>query len=296
MTPDNQSALPPTWLSSRARNVHSQFGEDGIIEAILERLGSKTGWCVEFGAWDGRFMSNTHLLIAERGYSAVFIEGHPERVEILRQNFKDNPKVHALCRWVGWQGDGRLDSILADTPVPMEFDVLSVDIDGNDYHVWKALGAYRPKIVVIEFNPTMPNELDFVQPADVRVNIGSSLKAVTRLGKEKGYELACVTSVNAVLVDSRLFPSLGISDNRPETLRIDTSRVTYLFSGIDGRIRLSGHCRLPWHDVPLDERSIQVVPKLFQAHPDGLGPIRRRLLRVWQAIQRTNRRSAARAR
>jgi len=163
------------WLFRHARNVHSQKGEDGIIEKILEVLGTKQGWCVEFGAWDGEYLSNTYNLIANHGFSAVLIEGSAERVGVMTERFRANAKVIPVHAFVGFTPDDGLDKILAATPIPSDFDVLSIDIDGNDYHAWKAVSRYRPKLVVIEFNPTIPSAVEFVQPADMSINQGSSL-------------------------------------------------------------------------------------------------------------------------
>ena len=62
------------YLQEFRRDVTSQYGEDGIIEKTLELLDEPTKWCVEFGAWDGRHLSNTYDLIVNKGYSAVMIE------------------------------------------------------------------------------------------------------------------------------------------------------------------------------------------------------------------------------
>jgi hypothetical protein len=188
--------------------------------------------------------------------------------------------VHPICRFVGWEGEGTLDKILAETPIPRNFDLLSIDIDGNDWHVWKAVEEYRPSLVIVEFNPTMPTELDYVQPADFGTQIGSSLRAFDRLARSKGYELVCVTQWNAIFVDAPLFPLFNITDNRIETMRTDTSMVTHFFSGFDGRIRLDGYRKLPWHDVLIAEDDVQVLPKSLQVFPDQMGKFKQRLTRL----------------
>ena len=142
------------WLLEHASDVTSQNGEDGIIAKILEVIGTPRGWCVEFGAWDGRYLSNTHNLIANKDFYAVMIEGSATRFRDLMAAFKDNPKVYPVNAFVGFTEADGLDAILARTPIPEEFDVLSIDIDGNDYHVWSAVTRYRPRVVVIEYNPT----------------------------------------------------------------------------------------------------------------------------------------------
>ncbi len=275
-----------TWLLQHAEDHHSQCGEDGILAKVLELLPERDRWCVEFGAWDGRHFSNTCHLAEEHDHHVVFIEGDPAKVEVLKKNFQGNPKVHPLCRFVGWEGKEKLDHILSETPIPKNFDLLSVDIDGNDWHVWNALDDYRPKVVIIEFNPTIQTEIDYVQPADHGTKIGCSLKALERLGKEKGYELVCVMPWNAIFVDAPYFPAFNIADNRIETLRVHTDRITYLFSGYDGRIRLMGYRKLPWHGMPIVEDSIQVLPRFLRHYPDLMGRMRRNLIGLCRAMAR----------
>src|SRR4051812_1129754 len=153
---------PNNWLNALRADHTSQYGEDGIIKQVLDILPNKDGWCVEFGAWDGKYLSNTCHLITRRGYSAVLIEGDSARFQTLTANFAGNPKVHCFNRFVGMNPEDGLDSILAQSPIGREFDVLSIDIDGNDYHCWNAVQKYQPKVVIIEFNPTIPDEVEFV--------------------------------------------------------------------------------------------------------------------------------------
>ena len=271
---------PP--LKRYEANVTSQTGEDGVIARALELLDVRDGWCVEFGAFDGREASNTYSLITARGYQAVLIESDAARFAALGATHRDRPAVHALRRLVGFEGEDRLDRLLAETPVPLDFDLLSIDIDGNDYHVWEAVRVYRPKLVVIEFNPTIPNEVDFVQPRELSVRQGSSLTAIARLAVEKGYRLIHATALNGIFVDGRYFERFGISDDAPAALRADLSAVTWLFQTYDGRVHLRGHDRLFWHDVAFDRRRLQQVPRPLRDFPEELPRARRVAYRLWR--------------
>ena len=71
-------------LSNYRNKITSQDGEDGIISAIFEKLGVGTGWCVEFGAWDGLKLSNTWDLWHNKGWSAVLIEGETKKFADLK--------------------------------------------------------------------------------------------------------------------------------------------------------------------------------------------------------------------
>jgi hypothetical protein len=284
--PAPTSGRRDAWLLEHSRNVHSQCGEDGVLQEILRLLPDRDQWCVEFGAWDGKHLSNTCRLIEEEHYHAVLIEGNPVKFRELTAAFPGNDRVHPLLRFVGWEGPGTLDRILAETPIPRNFDLLSIDIDGNDWHVWKALVDYRPKVVIIEFNPSMPTELDWVQEPDFSNQTGCSLHALERLGKEKGYELVSVLPWNAVFVDAPYFSRFGIADNRAATLRQHHDKITWLFTGFDGSIVLHGHKTLPGQAVPMVESSMQQLPRFLRGGVDDMSPLRRKMLGLWRRWQR----------
>lgn len=271
----------PLWLLDWKADVYSQKGEDGIIEAILSRLGNRDRWCVEFGAHDGRSFSNSRHLI-EGDYSAVLIEGDAGKFRTLKSAYTSSPNITTINAFVGFTEADGLDAILRATAVPTDFDFLSIDIDGNDYHAWNAIKAYRPKVVCIEFNPTIPTGCDFVQPADPRLNQGAGISSLVALGKSKGYELACVLPWNAFFVRTDLFDRLGISDNSAQTLRSDESYLTYLFQGFDGTIFLHGNRRLLWHGLTIDERRLQLLPRPLRKYPERYSWFERRLMNVYR--------------
>ena len=247
----------------------TQGGELEVLRGLLERLpvGDRDPWIVEFGAWDGVHLSNAYPLLEQGDWSGVLIEGDPDKYQDLLANWGDNPRVVTRCAMVGWAPEDGLDALLADTGVPRDFDVLSIDIDGNDYHVWEAVTEYRPKVVLIEFNQTMPNAVDFVQPADPNVTQGSSLRAMVRLATTKGYQLAACTLFNAFFVADELFPLLRLEDNSIDVMYED--RATYLFSGYDGQVFISGPAELPWHGLSLRPEQLQVLPRYFRHFPSS---------------------------
>lgn len=248
-------------LNAFARNIHSQSGEDGILEEILQRLPETSPWAVEFGAWDGKTFSNSYHLIQEHNFSAVMIEANPEKFVELQRTFAAQPRVHCIREFVTFSGDTSLDAILARTPIPREFGVLSIDIDGADYHIWDSLHTYRPRLVVIEFNPSIPNDIQFVQSRDMAVHQGSSLLALVNLGQKKGYELAAVTDLNAIFVEQSVFDALGFKDNSVDRLRPVNRFATRLYQLYDGTLVLDGCQRLIWDGVPLAPEKLQVLPR-----------------------------------
>ncbi|MDR3417140.1 MAG: hypothetical protein P4L83_13225 [Nevskia sp.] len=155
-----------TPLDSFKKNVYSQNGEDGLVEEILNRIRSAVTvdrWCVEFGAMDGVYLSNACNLIRNHGYRAVMIEADKSSYKKLCRNLSSQ-EVIKIRRLVSFEGPSSLENILQTTPIPIDFDFLSIDIDGCDYYILKSLQAYRPKLICIEYNHSIPNEVEFIQP------------------------------------------------------------------------------------------------------------------------------------
>jgi hypothetical protein len=262
-------------LVEHRADVFSEFGEDGIIRAILERLPAVPKWCVEFGAWDGKRASNTHRLMVEEDWSGVFIEGDRKRFRELHRTYEGNPQALCVNAYVELEGADSLDGILGRTGTPENFGVLSIDVDGDDWHIWRSLTGYRPAVVVIEFNPTIPPDIDFVQHAGVHQ--GSSLRAFVRLGREKGYELAAAVG-NAFFVRDDLFPALGIEDNSIEALHTDRSRETRVWQLYDGTLVWNGCTRLLWHGIGFERQALpRPLRHLPGAEPSALTRWARRL-------------------
>jgi hypothetical protein len=257
-----------TYLRNYSRDVTSQYGEDGIISKILDLIGRKHDWCVEFGAWDGKYLSNTWDLINQKGWRGVLIEGDKERAERLAASHAARAgEVFVENAVVGWEGENSLDNILGRTPIPGDFDLLSIDIDGNDWHVWNKLTNYRPRLVVVEFNPSASNELFFVQDADPSLNQGASLLAFIDLGKQKGYELVATSLANAFFVRDEDFPKVGIEDNSIDAM-YEPYMDLQICQGFDGTIFAAGHMWLNWHGIPLTQEDFQILPHALRKYPD----------------------------
>ncbi len=253
------------WLNEFAANVTSHSGEDGIVGKALSMLPNLNHWCVEFGAWDGRFASNTYDLVDRQNYHAVLIEGGAEQYQQLQASYPHKDRSILIRAYVGWSSNDALDHILKQHPIPRDFDFLSIDIDGNDYHVWRAMNTFRPKVVLIEYNFTMANAVDFTQPADANCQQGSSAAALVKLAKEKGYELIAVTSSNLLFVDQAYYNLFGIPDNSLEVMRDE--QVSYVSFGYDGTVFLHGRCSLEWHPgLRLEASKVQVLPRMLRSY------------------------------
>jgi hypothetical protein len=260
------------WLSRYAFNVTSQRGEDGIIAKALSLLPERSLWCVEFGAWDGKLYSNTYDLISSHNYRGVFIEADPVRFRDLELTHGASGKNVLLNAFVGFSKVDCLDVLLSRCEIPKKFDLLSIDIDGNDYYVWEALEEYRPNLVMIEFNPTFSNSVLFVQKKDHETRQGSSPASLVELAQRKGYELIAATFLNLLFVSAEHYGAFGVADNSLALMR-DDSDIPHIFVGYDGHVFLSqgnllGSITLPWHKLRLKESDIQVLPERLQKYPD----------------------------
>lgn len=273
------------WLSQYARNVTSQVGEDGILEKIFEILKIKKGWCVEFGAWDGKLYSNTYHLINHCGWSGVLIEGDKKRFVDLEKTYAANPNVICLQRFVGFDPPNDLDSILSHTRCPVELNLISIDIDSFDYHVWESISKYQAQVVLIEFNPTIPNHISFVQARDTTVAQGNSLLALIELGKRIGYELIATTSHNAFFTKKELFPLFNISNNSIECMKARSPAELTVFQLYDGTLEFRGFKYLAWTGEKIKPRKLQVLPKYLRYY--STNNILKKLCRkMWRTILR----------
>jgi hypothetical protein len=188
-------------LKAFERRVYSQYGEDGVIERIFSCIGETNRFFVEFGAGDGVSLSNTAHLRLDRGWTGLLMDGNPKHESRLIVHTRvDAENIEALLEKHG---------------VPPAFDLISIDIDGNDYWVWDAIRRFTPRVVVIEYNiffglhqsKTMAYRADHVW--DKSTYHGASLAALHKLGRSKGYSLVWTESYspNAFFVlDSELPP------------------------------------------------------------------------------------------
>lgn len=214
---------PPIDLTALEQGVYSQGAEEAMLERVFELVPPRHRFCVEFGAGDGLRNSNTARLLRERGWSGVMIEASEYRFAKLREHHGTAANIRVLQRTI--QPD-TVEQVFAEAGVPEDLDLLSIDIDGNDYWVWRAIERYRPAVVVIEYNPYYAPPERWVMkfnPAhawDGSTYYGASLESLVRLGKQKGYELiACDRSGNnAFFVAAPLYARFGLESNAPQVL------------------------------------------------------------------------------
>lgn len=247
------------WLAEHKEVIYSQWGEEGVIKKIFEVIGENNKWCVEFGAWDGYHLSNTRHLIVDHGWSSVQIEGNPKKYPELARNYSGFDRVACINSVIGFTpGLDTIEDALASTDVPIDFDMISIDVDGVDYYIWESIVKYHPRLVVIEINPSVPNDVIFVQDRDLRISQGCSLSAVIRLGKNKGYELVFADKCNAFFVRSEYFSKFNIIDNSAMAMFPDPrGRIWY---GHDGTIYNSIE-RMMWQNITVAPDALQILDK-----------------------------------
>jgi hypothetical protein len=183
----------PGRLGRHERQVFSQSGEDGIIEEIFDRIGTTNRFVVEFGVGNGLENNSAFLLV--KGWTGLWIEANEKWCRDIESDFHELLKTKQLLLRKAFITAENIESLLNSGDVPEELDLLSIDIDGNDYWVWKAVANYRPRVVVIEYNAQFSPQVRWVmrynpQAVWKRTTYqGASLKSLEILGKEKGYQL-----------------------------------------------------------------------------------------------------------
>ena len=199
-------------LNEFEARTSSQNGEDGIIAEIARRLDVRDGFFVEFGVQDGS-VCNTALLAAN-GWSGVYIEADDAFATHLTERYAGSARVKVVHAFVTAEN---IASIFESAGVPREFDVLSIDIDGNDYWVWRALSDFAPRIVVVEYNAEHPPPERWVMrynPShrwDKTTYYGASLASFSALAERMHYALVGTekTGVNAFFVREDLLNRSG---------------------------------------------------------------------------------------
>ena len=181
-------------LSEHERTGYSQAGEEGIIEWIFDNIGAENFFCVEFGAKDGRTQSNTGALV-DKGWNHLLMDCDAT-ADHVKNEFVTAENINGLFDKYG---------------VPEVIDLLAIDIDGNDYWVWKAIDRLA-RVVIIECNPqfhkgeakTIKYNPDHVW--EQNSYYGASPLALKRLAESKGMKMIWTNRLNCIFVADYLLP------------------------------------------------------------------------------------------
>lgn len=216
-------------------NISSQFGEDGIIKKIFEIIGTNSKTCIEFGAWDGVYHSNTaHLW--KNGWKALLIERDSRRFKELKRN---SEKYDCICvnRSVSNKKPDTIDAIASEYGLPNNLDLLSIDIDGDDYYIFDSLQWLRPRVIICEYNPTIPPDVELIPMGNN--HFGCSALALVNLAKRKGYELVAATDTNCFFVQKEEFEKFNGFDTQLKNI-MPNGYLSYLITGYDGDFAVLG--------------------------------------------------------
>jgi hypothetical protein len=237
----------------------SQNGEDGVIAEILRRIGTRHRFFVEFGAENGA--EGNCAILAEAGWTGLFMEADLAKFAALRAAWRHRPQVRT--RRVSVEPD-TIERLFAEAGVPPDPDVVSIDVDSIDWHLWQALRRYEPRLVVIEYNAGLPLESRLVQPLELAGTwdgtdwFGASLGAFEALAESKGYALVHTETrgVNAFFVRRDLLPGTDL----PSGDAVARHRANYFGAG-------QGHPRDPQNRPWLELDSGGLV----RLEPEGEG-------------------------
>lgn len=191
-----QRAHPPASLREAEFRTFSQFGEDGILQFLVRRVGPLPETFVEFGVQDYT-EANTLFLLLAGNWRGLILDGSAAAIRAVRG--RDLFWRHDLTAVAAFVTRENINGLLTGHGFVGEIGVLSVDIDGNDYWVWEAITAVDPGVVVVEYNSlfgptaavTVPYDPAFLRTRAHHSNLywGSSLAALGDLGERKGYAL-----------------------------------------------------------------------------------------------------------
>ncbi|CAM4027227.1 NADH dehydrogenase [Aeromonas bestiarum] len=204
--------------------VFSQFGDDGIIQHLINKLGVHDSVFIEFGV-ENYNEANTRFLLENNNWRGLVIDADPTNIEYIKntQNYWRHD-LTALCSFVTAEN---INSIISDAGFIGNIGLLHIDIDGNDYWIWRAITVVRPAIVIVEYNSLFGPERSITIPYDPNFSrhekhhsglyAGASLRALCQLASEKGYNFVGANSAgnNAYFVIDDLagiIPSLRCED------------------------------------------------------------------------------------
>jgi hypothetical protein len=204
----NQEALVSKYQSQRTSNnlpkiqdtgfkLFSQFEEDGLLLYIFSLIGFTNKTFIEFGSDDG-INSNSANLYYNHDFTGLFMDGNEKALERGRHFFKKHPSSidkQPVFKQAFIKAEN-INSLIKEGGLNGEIGLLSIDIDGNDYWVWKAMDIVSPQVVIIETHNEfgmndiiVPYDPDYFYPGKHPTYHGASPIAMTKLAKKKGYRL-----------------------------------------------------------------------------------------------------------
>ena len=216
--------------------IYSQNEEDGIILYIFKHIGIKTKRFIEIGVENGTECNTTNLL-KNFGWKGVQIEGDKKLYQDAKIKMKEilDMKIKNLKLLNVFVKIENINQIIKKNTFNQELDLLSIDIDGNDFWIWKTINCIKPRVVIIEYNSFFGPKLSATIKYDSNFNwdhknnksyYGASLKALEKLGKKKKYTLAGVdrNGVNAFFIRNDLAKKINLEPKKTRDVFLDNKR------------------------------------------------------------------------
>ena len=253
MAADLNRAKTSKQLQDYEFKVFSQWGEDGILQRLIDCIEIKNRTFIEFGVEDF-YESNCRYLMVNNNWSGFVLDGSQSNINRLRHSyFYWRHQLDAASSFIT---RNNINQLLASSGFDRDLGILSIDIDGVDYHVFEAITEFNPRILILEYNAVFGSERKITVPyADnfrrtrshySNLYFGASLAALTQLANRKGYTLVGTTSagVNAFFIRNDLMndsfephtAASAFTASRARESRDQQGNLTFL--GGDDRIAL----------------------------------------------------------
>ncbi len=198
--------------------VFSQFGEDGIIEWLVSNLDLQNKTFVEFGV-ENYLEANTRFLLLNRNWTGLVLDGDAWNMNVLRSSATYwRHDIQAQAAFITAEN---IQQLIEQNGFYGPLGILSIDLDGNDYWILKALGGLRPDILILECNPVFGDRHAVTVPYDPKFErfgshhsgllFGASIAALRELAESRGYEFlgTCMNGLNAFFVRVDHAPKLA---------------------------------------------------------------------------------------
>jgi hypothetical protein len=235
---DNNTNDHKNILRKQEAKLFSQHGEDGLLMYLVSKIGVLSKTMLEIGIGDGS-ECNSRNFIENFKWNCWLIDGNKDNISKAEHHYNKNLNSDNISTYYSWVTKENIEKSIEDLKIPINIDILSIDIDGNDFWVWKSIQNINPRIVVIEYNASFGMERSVTVPYEPNFDRykkhksgyyhGASLLALTKLGKEKGYSLICCNShgVNAFFIKDDYF----------EDTELKSQQVEYAFYPIKKRLQ-----------------------------------------------------------
>jgi len=216
--------LPKSRLEHYECKVYSQNGEDGVITEIFDRIGTTNKSFVEFGVEVGAECNTVFLL--SQGWNGLWMDGNSKYCAMINNIFSHyikDKKLHVKNAFITRES---INDLISEYYTD-EIDLLSIDIDRNDYYVWEAIECIMPRVVVAEYNAKFPPHINWRVPYEACKTwdgtdyFGMSLLAASELGKKKGYVLVGTETngINCFFVRDDVFDKAKDRFNYPMSVK-----------------------------------------------------------------------------